>query len=256
MPETSRPYASKSDEELAALEQDRALPLDQWTEVERERGRRARAAAEPRAASANPRLTSGRLVQALADVNGMLVPGERLLAYAVQRRLFALTHRREVIAATTGRFIAIKRGLIGGFTPFDVRWQDLRDASTRAGIFGSDITITAMPGDDLASHAHSGGVRRTFMGLRKDQAAQVYKICQAEEQSWREKRRIRDIDEMRAESGGLQLGGIGGSASSVAAANQIADPAERLRRAKVMLDQGLISDAEYEAIKARVVDTL
>ena len=34
------------------------------------------------------------------------------------------------------------------------------------------------------------------------------------------------------------------------------EPAERLRRAKDMLDNGLISDAEFESIKARVVDGL
>jgi hypothetical protein len=32
------------------------------------------------------------------------------------------------------------------------------------------------------------------------------------------------------------------------------DPTDRLRKAKQMLDDGLITDAEYESIKARVVD--
>ena len=34
------------------------------------------------------------------------------------------------------------------------------------------------------------------------------------------------------------------------------DPVERLSRAKTMREQGLITDAEYEAIKARVVGGL
>ncbi|MEO5579226.1 MAG: SHOCT domain-containing protein, partial [Gemmatimonadaceae bacterium] len=33
-------------------------------------------------------------------------------------------------------------------------------------------------------------------------------------------------------------------------------PAARLRRAKEMVDSGLITDAEYESIKARIVDGL
>ena len=256
MPDQPRPFASKSDAELSAMEQDRNLPTDQWTEVERERGLRAKeGAAAPRVAHAEPRLTTdARLVQALGELNNLLVPGERLLAYAVQRRIFALSHRREIVGATTGRFIAITRGLLGGYTPFDVRWQDLRDANIRAGVFGADLSITGITEDDLASHTHAGGIRRVYMGLRKDQAAQVYKICQSQEQSWREKRRVRDLDELRAESGGVQIGNMAGAASSSASPNL--DPAERLRRAKEMLDQGLISDAEYEAIKARVVDAL
>ena len=34
------------------------------------------------------------------------------------------------------------------------------------------------------------------------------------------------------------------------------DPLERLRKAKEMLDGGLITDAEFESIKARVVEGL
>ena len=274
----ARPYASKSDAELAAMEQDKSLPIEAWMEVEAERGRRSRergargaspAAAAPTASrpaapvATSPTAmtsTSGediRVSGALAELNGLLVPGERLLAYAPQRRLFALSHRRLIVAATTGRFIALSRGLIGGYTPYDVRWQDLKDVTIRAGIFGADLTISSLATDDFGSHEHGASGRRLFMGLRKQEAQQVYKICQAQEQSWREKRRVRDLDELRAESGGVQLGGLpmvgmGGAATPAGTS----DPTERLRRAKEMLDNGLITDTEYESIKARVVDNL
>jgi len=45
-----------------------------------------------------------------------------------------------------------------------------------------------------------------------------------------------------------------GAAASLVAAG--GDPTERLRKAKEMLDNGLITDAEFESIKARVVDGL
>ena len=250
------PFATKSDEELAAMEQDKSLPMDQWMAVEAERGRRLKGSgsAAP-AAAATSAGEDAQVNAALTELRGLMVPGERLQAYAVQRRLFALSHRRVVVGATTGRFIALSRGLIGGYQPYDVRWQDLRDVSIRAGIFGADLTITAMASDDLASHEHAGGARRVFMGLRKEQAQQVYTMCQAQEQSWREKRRVRDLDELRAESGGMQLGGMPVSPGATAPAGSL-EPAERLRRAKDMLDNGLISDAEFESIKARVVDGL
>lgn len=250
------PFATKSDEELAAMEQDKSLPMDQWMAVEAERGRRLKGSgsAAPAAASTSAG-EDAQVNAALTELRGLMVPGERLQAYAVQRRLFALSHRRVVVGATTGRFIALSRGLIGGYQPYDVRWQDLRDVSIRAGIFGADLTITAMASDDLASHEHAGGARRVFMGLRKEQAQQVYTMCQAQEQSWREKRRVRDLDELRAESGGMQLGGMPVSPGATAPAGSL-EPAERLRRAKDMLDNGLISDAEFESIKARVVDGL
>jgi hypothetical protein len=263
-----RPYASKSDAELAAMEQDKSLPIDAWMEVEAERGRRRKGqkadappaaprAAQPATPSAAPAPDGedARVGSGLKELNGLLVPGERLLAYAVQRRIFALSHRRVIIGATSGRFIGLSRGLIGGYTPVDVRWQDLKDVSIRAGIFGADLTISSLATDDFGSHGHAAGGRQIFAGLRKEQAQQVYKICQAQEQSWREKRRVRDLDELRAESGGVQFGNMPMSGGA-AAPSAMGDPTDRLRRAKQMLDDGLITDTEYESIKARVVDNL
>jgi Bacterial PH domain len=193
------------------------------------------------------------VLAALAQLRTVLVPGETLEAYAVQRRIFALTKRRALVAATSGRFIALLRGFFGGFTPVDMRWQDIEDAHLRVGIIGADITVRAMRREDLASANLAGG---TFFaaGLRKDQAQGVYRVCQAQSQAWREKRRIRDLDELRAKSGGIQFGsGVPGQAT---AGRDDPDPVARLQRAREMLTGGLITDAEYESIKAKIVDRL
>ena len=86
--------------------------------------------------------------------------------------------------------------------------QDLRDAQLQVGIFGATLTVTADPGEDLAG-AH-GQRPRSFGGLRKEQAQEVYRACQSQEQSWREKRRVRELEEMRAKSGGVHLGACRG----------------------------------------------
>ena len=248
-----------SDEELAALEQDKSLPLNAWMAVEAERGRRE--ARKPGAATATapqddapPAAEDAGIDRGLVELRALLVPGEKLLAYASQRRLFALSHRRAIVGATSGRFIALYRGLLGGYTPFDVRWQDLSDVSIRAGAFGADLTIVSMANEDLGSQEHPSS-RMTFQGLGKSDAQQVYTICQAQEQSWREKRRVRDLDELRAKSGGVQIGAQPGAAG-LSLPSVGGDPTERLRRAKEMLEAALITDTEYESIKARVVDAL
>src|SRR5258707_6459451 len=46
-----------------------------------------------------------RVEQALERLRSILIAGETIEAWAVQRRLFAFTQRRVVIAATTGRLI-------------------------------------------------------------------------------------------------------------------------------------------------------
>jgi Short C-terminal domain len=196
-----------------------------------------------------------RVRDALTQLRALLVPGETIGAYAVQRRLFALSHRRIVVCATSGRFISLSRGIFGGYTPYDVRWQDLEDASITAGIFGATLTITSVADPDLATRGTAGRTVR-IEGLRRDQAQQVYTLCQSQEQQWREKRRVRDLDELRAQSGGVNIGGGALSGAAATVANASADPTERLRKAKQMLDDGLITDAEYESIKARVVDGL
>jgi hypothetical protein len=90
-----------------------------------------------------------------------------------------------------------------------------------------------------------------FPGLRKSQAQAVYRICQAQDQSWREKRRVRELEELRARSGGIQVSSgptsMGGAGAS--------DAVRRLQDAKQMLDARLITDAEYEAIKAKIVSS-
>ena len=188
------------------------------------------------------------LERPLAQLRSVLIVGETLQAWAIQRRIFAVTHRRLLIAATSGRLVVLVRGLLGGFDVSTIRWQDLEEVTLRVGVIGADLALRAAKAADLASLAAEGTQRLEFQGLRKEQAQAVYRICQAQDQAWREKRRIRELEELRARSGGIQVvstGTAGGAAES--------DAVRRLQEAKRLLDARLITDAEYEAIKAKIV---
>lgn len=193
-----------------------------------------------------------RVQKAIAEFASLLVPGESIEAYAVQRRLFALFHRRAVVCATSGRFIGMTRGLFGGFMPDTIRWQDIKDVRIQVRIFGADLTIVALSSPDLAVTGQTRAV--SFPGLRKEQAEAVYRICQAQEQAWREKRRIRELEELRAKSGGIQLGAAAGAGGTSSISTEGA--ATRLEQAKEMFEKGLITDSEYESLKARIVGSL
>ena len=189
--------------------------------------------------------------RALAALRSLLIPGEALETHAIQRRLFALSHRRTIVGATSGRLIVVQRGLFGDYTPQDVRWQDLQDAQLRVGVFGATLTINVFGTADLAT---AEGPHRSIRveGLRKTEAQEVYRACQAQEQAWREKRRVRELEELRAKSGGINLaGGVspGGGSPDGALAG-------RLQRAREMLQQGLLTDAEFEQVKARILSEL
>jgi hypothetical protein len=200
----------------------------------------------------NTSLESPHVMKALEYLNSVLVKGETLEAWSIQRRLFALAQRRILIAATSGRFIKIKRGILGGFEMTDFRWQDLGDAKIKVGIFGADIFMKIFPSSDLAISENSAQ-DLILKGFRKEGTQQIYRLAQAQDQSWREKRRIRELEELRAKSGGITLGNSPGAQQ---AGSSSEDVAAKLQQAKQMLDSKLITDSEYESIKARLISGL
>jgi hypothetical protein len=205
---------------------------------------------------AAPGLNDPGLEGALATMRGLLTAGETLEAFAAQHRVFALTHRRTCIAATSGRFISLQRRLLGGYESADIRWQDLKETRISAGILSAELTLVAQSSSDLNIGSEVNRIW-IFTGLRKDQAQAMYRICQQHDQVWREKRRVRELEELRAKSGGVQIGsqgGYGGDAAGVAGGES--EPARRLRQAREMLDAKLISDSEFESIKAKIVSGL
>jgi hypothetical protein len=193
------------------------------------------------------------VIKAYEHLKSVLVTGETIEAWAVQRRLFALTHRRIFVAATSGRFIAIKRGLIGGFNMTELRWQDLGDIQLKVGIFGADIFLKKFASTDLAMNKYSTSIL-SFEGMRKSETQKIYRLAQAQDQSWREKRRIRELEELRAKSGGLNLGNSHTGMNQTGNASE--DSLTRLQKAKEMLDNKLITDADFESIKAKIISGL
>jgi len=194
------------------------------------------------------------LSRALTALRSLLIAGEELQTHAIQRRMFALFHRRTIVGATSGRLIVVTRGLFGDYTPQDVRWQDLQDAQLRVGVLGATLSASIHGTGDLATAEGPGRVIRVE-GLRKSEAQEVYRACQSQEQAWREKRRVRELEELRAKSGGINLaGGMGAAAGATDEGSQAL--AGRLQRAKDMLQQGLLTDAEFEQIKARILSEL
>jgi hypothetical protein len=187
----------------------------------------------------------------LAQLRGVLIAGETLEAWVIQRRIYALQHRRVLIAATSGRLIVLTRRLLGGFDVTSIRWQDLEEVTLRVGMIAAELAVRAGKATDLASLGAAGAQRVEFQGLRKEQAQAVYRICQGQDQAWREKRRVRELEELRARSGGIQVTSIPGAGSP----GTEGDAVRRLQEAKQLLDARLITDAEYETIKAKIVSS-
>src|SRR6201987_3672302 len=155
--------------------------------------------------NASAAMDEGGLERPLAQLRSVLIPGEAVEAYAIQARLFALLHRRLLVAATSVRLMVLTRKLLGGFDVTTIRWQDLEEVTLRVGMLSADLAVRAGKSTDLASLGAGGSQRVEFTGLRKNQAQAVYRICQSQDQAWREKRRVRELEELRARSGGIQV---------------------------------------------------
>ncbi len=186
----------------------------------------------------------------LAELRSVLIPGETIEAWAMQIRPVALLHRRLLVAATSGRLIVLTRKLLGGFDVVTIRWQDLEEVQLRVGMVSADLALRAGKATDLASLGTPGSQRVELRGLRKQQAQAVYRICQSQDQAWREKRRVRELEELRARAGGIQV-----TAALPQGAASESDAVRRLQEARELLEAKLITDAEYEAIKAKIVSS-
>ena len=195
-----------------------------------------------------------RLRSAISKLQSLLVAGENIEHLATQVYIFALINfnRRAIIAATPMRMIIFKRGLFGGYELTDIRWQDLENVNISESffenIFGASFTIKIRQGSTLI-----------VKGVQSVQVRPLYVYSQQQEQSWREKNRIRKIEEDRAKAGGITIGNPNSMTNPTPASSS---PLEqdtvmlRIQKAKALFDQGLMSDDEYEAVKARIFNEL
>jgi hypothetical protein len=184
-----------------------------------------------------------RADKANATLDKTLMTGETVIARALQHRVFALFSRRVAIAITSSRILVVKRGLLGGFKMADMQWKDLKDVRLEQNILES-ICGANLAFDSLLLGAPGIAVD----GVPDQAAAGMYAKAQYEEQAWEEKRRVRGLEETRAASGGVTIGATDGGGG--AAGDRMV---EEIRKAKTLLDEGAISDSEFQEMKAKIL---
>lgn len=190
-----------------------------------------------------------RTDQALEKLNSTLMKDEAVVSQAVQHRIFALWHRRVALAITNSRIVVVERGILGGFKMKDIQWKDLHDAKLDQNV------LSQYCGSNLIFGHFNGNVGAIEIdGIPDREAAEIYSRSQAEEQAWEEKRRVREIEEVRAASGGVTIHtGQQQSVPAAAPASSGNGMLEQIENAKRLLDSGAISDAEFQEMKSKII---
>lgn len=192
-----------------------------------------------------------RAIKANDKLKSTLMGGESIVTQALQLRVYSLFLRRYIVAITNSRIILIKRSIFGGFSMSDYQWKDLREVRFSENIipnfFGARLSFSVLKGEHLM-----------IDGISSDVASELYSRAQSEEQQWEEKNRIRLMEQKRAASGGavIQIDspatGIGYDADNLKSNNQDS-LFENLEKIKALYDSGLITDAEFNELKSKIL---
>ena len=192
----------------------------------------------------------------------LLSSGEEIIYIAVQKKPLVNLFP-DCIAITNKRILFFTPANLGLSIKFvDFVWKDIVDVYTKEEIIGAIFSVKTTNGAEMAVDY-----------LPKVQGRKLYQYAQERKEVEREARRQRDLEQKRAESGAVQFDNPARTAAAQqvfaapVAAPQIPEPVaptlpvaqvaapkpdeltEKLKRLKMLFDNGLISQEEYNAKK-------
>ncbi|WP_428330528.1 PH domain-containing protein [Mucilaginibacter sp.] len=205
----------------------------------------------------------------LAD---LLTTGEEILYIAVQKKPIVNLFP-DCVALTNKRILFFTPANLGLTIKFiDFVWKDIIDVYTKEEIIGAIFSVKTTNGAEM-------GVDY----LPKIQARKLYQYAQERKESEREARRLRDLEEKRAESGAIQFENAARMSSQQPVTPVVATPesepvhipepapapapivheapkpdelTEKLKKLRMLFDNGLISQEEYNNKKLDLLSDL
>lgn len=180
--------------------------------------------------------------QVLDETNQILTSGENVIYIAVQKKPIA-NFSPDSVVLTNKRFIIWKPKLFGMKKSFsDYIWRDLQDVHLKEDIMGSTLTMRTI--NDLQFSVNY---------LPKQQARKLYSMAQEMEMKVREERRVRELEDKRASSGGVFMQSAPQQPSQEV---ESSDPMKSLATLKEMFEGGLITEGEFNSKKAEILSRM
>jgi hypothetical protein len=181
----------------------------------------------------------------LPKVQEFCTSNEEVKYIAVQKKTLGVNFSPDCIALTNKRIIIIRPKSFGLSLDFkDFSWLSVSDVHMKEGIFTATITIKT-----------TSGQSDSMEDIPKAQARKLYRFAQEMEETKKEERRQRDLEEKRAIAGG----GITINTpmhQPQATSMPVDDPMEKLTKLKSMLDMGILTQDEFDAKKADILSKM
>jgi hypothetical protein len=197
----------------------------------------------------------------------LLTTGEEIIYIATQKKPL-VNILSDCVALTNKRVLFFTPANLGLSIKFiDFVWKDVIDVVIKEEIIGAIFTIKTTNGGEM-------GVDY----LPKVQARKLYQYAQQRKEDEREARRLRDLEEKRAESGSINFGDRANSPSQPAGPASAPAPepqpapvvtvppvhetpkqdelTEKLKKLRTLFENGLISQEEYNAKKLELLSDL
>ena len=128
----------------------------------------------------------------LPKVQEYCTSNEEVQYIAVQKKTLGINFSPDCIALTNKRIILIRPKSFGLSLDFkDFSWMNVADVHMKEGVFAATITIKT-----------TSGQTDSMEDIPKAQARRLYRFAQEMEESKKEERRQRDLEDKRAIAGG------------------------------------------------------
>lgn len=176
----------------------------------------------------------------LPKVQSFCTSNEEIQYIAVQKSKLGLNFSPDCIALTNKRVIMIRPKSFGLSLDFkDYSWLNVADVHMKEGVFSATITVRT-----------TSGASDFMEDIPKAQARTLYRFAQEMEETKKEERRQRELEDKRAVAGG---GIVINTPSNVAPSQPTDDPMAKLQKMKTLLDSGILSQEEFDAKKAEIL---
>ncbi|MXV14376.1 PH domain-containing protein [Hufsiella ginkgonis] len=195
----------------------------------------------------NEEQDQGAVEKVFNKVKDLLTPGETIEYIAVQKKP-AVTISPDSVVLTSKRVIICRSKNLGLSMEFqDFLWKDISDCHMKEGILGAEFSVQPV---------HSAPDKVDY--LPKSQARKLYQFAQQKEEEQHELRRERELEEKRAGAGGVTVNTPPAVEPPEAAepALKADDPMAVLQKLKMVFDNNLITQEDYDAKKAEVLSRL